>query len=87
MKTTAAQFPQQHSPADNGVDSASRANRGYLTSSAADNFTTQLKPVLESIEERIEQQAESVKDSAKAWEDADEQAAKDFDKIAGEIEA
>jgi uncharacterized protein YukE len=87
MKSTAARFPQQHPPADRGVDSASRSNRGYLTSSAADNFTTQLKPVLESIQERIEQQAESIKDSAKAWEDADEQAATDLDEIAGDIES
>ncbi|MFC3493275.1 type VII secretion target [Glycomyces rhizosphaerae] len=87
IESTAAKFPQQHPPVDNGTDAASKANRGYLTSSAADNFATQLKPVLESIEQRIEQQAESIKDSAKAWEDADEQAAKDLDKIAGEIEA
>ena len=86
MKSTAAQFPQQHPPADKGVDTASRANRGYLTSSAAGNFTTQLKPVLEAIEERIEQQADSIKDSAKAWEDADDQAAQELDQIAGDIE-
>lgn len=84
MKSTAAKFPQEHPPADRGVDNAS--NRGYLTSSAADNFTTQLKPVLDSIEDRIEQQAESVEDSAKAWEDADGQAANDLDQIAGDIE-
>ncbi|MEU5155287.1 type VII secretion target [Glycomyces sp. NPDC021274] len=87
MKSTASRFPQQHPPVDNGVDSASKANRGYLTSSAADNFATQLKPVLESIEDRIEQQAESIEDSAKAWEAADDQAAQDLDGIAGEIEA
>jgi hypothetical protein len=86
MKSTAAKFPQEHPPADRGVDNASRANRGYLTSSAADNFTTQLKPVLDSIEDRIEQQAGSVEDSAKAWEDADGQAANDLDQIAGDIE-
>jgi hypothetical protein len=85
LKTTAQRFPQQQPPAEQGVKKASGANRGYLTCTAADNFVDQLKPVLETVEQRIKEQAEATEASAQAWEDADDQTAKDFDELASDI--
>lgn len=85
-KATAPKMTAMSSGLDRGARQADRANAGYLTGEASQQFADRFDEAMTSIKDGVETQSDLIKDAADAWSDADEAVAKDFKDISSSLD-
>lgn len=85
-KATAPKMTAMTSALNRGAGQADRANRGYLTGEASQQYADRFDEAMTSIKDSVETQTDLIKDAADAWSEADEAVAKDLKDIASNLE-
>lgn len=82
MRSFASEANQIPESPERDAQSASGANRGFMTGEACEALAEDLKADMKELGEHLEDTAAGLEDAAKDWDDADDQMASEFDQIA-----